>query len=57
MAFEDHAEVVSVGGRTRMSLCSPERAVRRFGRRPAVTAHLVWVSHDAASSPDEIDAA
>lgn len=57
MAFEDHAEVVSVGGRTRLSLRSPERAVRGFGRRPDVTAHLVWVNPDAASSSDEIDAA
>lgn len=57
MAFEDHAEVVSVDGLTRLSLCSPERAVRRFGRRPDVTARLVWVNPHAASSLDEIDAA
>jgi hypothetical protein len=57
MAFEDHAEVVSVDGRTHMSLRSAERAVRGFRRRPDVNAHLVWVNPDAASSPDEIDAA
>jgi hypothetical protein len=57
MAFEEGAELVSVDGRVHMSLPSPERAVLRFGLLPNVTARLVWVNPDAASSPDEIDAA
>jgi hypothetical protein len=47
MAFEDHAEVVSVDGCTHLSLRSPERAEHRFGRHPDVTARLVWVDPDA----------
>lgn len=56
MAFEDHADVVGVDGGARMSLRSPERAVRRFARRQHITARLVWVNPDAASPVDETDA-
>ncbi|MGH3624023.1 MAG: hypothetical protein ACRDQ5_19905 [Sciscionella sp.] len=55
MEFPEHAEVVGADGHTRMSLCSPELAVRGFARRPHVTAHVVWVNPDAASPPDESD--
>jgi hypothetical protein len=47
MAFDDHVEVVSIGGHRRMSLCSPERAVFFFGLGPDVTAHLIWVSPES----------
>lgn len=57
MAFPDHAEVVSVSGHVRMSLRSPERAARGFVRSPHITAQVVWVNPDAATPPDEIDAA
>lgn len=47
MAFDGYAEIVSVEGRTRMSVCSLDRAVRRFGRGPDVSARLVWVRQRA----------
>ncbi|WP_433262066.1 hypothetical protein ACQPZF_28490 [Actinosynnema sp. CS-041913] len=43
LAFEDHAEVLRVGGGTRMRLRSPDRAVRLLSRAPDVSARLVWV--------------
>lgn len=43
MAFEDHAEILGVDADTWISVVSPERAVRRFGRDPGVSARLVWV--------------
>ncbi|MFJ7999845.1 hypothetical protein ACIQ7D_22340 [Streptomyces sp. NPDC096310] len=42
MAFEEHAEVVSVCGGTRMSVRSLERAVGRFGRGDHTSARVVW---------------
>ncbi|MDQ3405049.1 MAG: hypothetical protein M3548_16940 [Actinomycetota bacterium] len=56
MAFDDHAEVIGVEGRTHMSLRSPALAVRGFGQLPDVTARLVWVNPDAAGAPDELHA-
>ena len=44
MAFEDYTEVVGVDRRVHVSLCSPERAVRTFSRRPHITARVVWVN-------------
>lgn len=55
MAFEDHAEVVSVNGGACLGLRSPERAARKFSRRPNITARVVWVNPDAATPPDEIE--
>ncbi|MGH3777247.1 MAG: hypothetical protein ACRDRR_16210 [Pseudonocardiaceae bacterium] len=55
MAFEDHAEVVSVGNGATMNVRSPERAARTFSHRPTITARVVWVNPDAATPPDEID--
>lgn len=43
MAFGDHAEIVTVEGRTRMRVPCVERAVRRFAQRPHVSVRLVWV--------------
>lgn len=43
MAFEGHAEIVSLGGGTRMRVCSLDRAVRRFGRGVDLSARVVWV--------------
>jgi hypothetical protein len=52
MAFADNVEVVGVDGRLRLSMRSPERALMRFGRRPHVSAHVVWVNPDAADQPE-----
>lgn len=57
IAFEDHAEVVSVDRGMRMSLQSPECAVRRFARRPCITARLVWVKPEAATRARRDEAA
>ncbi|MEU5024393.1 hypothetical protein [Streptomyces milbemycinicus] len=43
MAFDDHSEVTSVEGTLRISTTSPERAARRFDRKPHVSARLVWL--------------
>ncbi|MFE3827119.1 hypothetical protein [Streptomyces sp. NPDC059092] len=43
MAFDGHAEIVSVCGGTRMSVASLDRAVGRFGRGDDTTARVVWV--------------
>ncbi|WP_405613100.1 hypothetical protein OG292_12945 [Streptomyces sp. NBC_01511] len=44
LAFDGCAEIVSAGGGIRMRVCSPDRAVRRFGRgRADLSARLVWV--------------
>ncbi|WP_198319364.1 hypothetical protein [Actinopolyspora erythraea] len=42
MAFEDHAEVVSVDGTLRMRVSDPERAARRFGFGSHIRARVVW---------------
>lgn len=55
MAFEDHAEVISVDGHGSLSVRSPERAARRFNRYPNITAHVVWVNPDTPTPPHEID--
>lgn len=44
MAFDGHAEMVSPGGGVRMRVCSPDWAVRRFGRGADLTARVVWVA-------------
>lgn len=49
MAFEDHAEVVSVERRLRMSLRAPENALHRFNVGRHVRARLVWFNPDAAT--------
>ncbi|MEV7087443.1 hypothetical protein AB0O07_16325 [Streptomyces sp. NPDC093085] len=45
MAFEEHAEIVSVGGGTRMRVRSLEWAVGRFerGAGAGTSARVVWV--------------
>ena len=50
MAFEDHAEVVSVTGTRRMSLPAPERALRRFTVGTHVRARIVWFNPEAATA-------
>jgi hypothetical protein len=44
LAFEDYAEVVRLDSAGRLSLRSPERAVRLFSHGPHITAHVVWVN-------------
>ncbi|MFE3737700.1 hypothetical protein [Streptomyces sp. NPDC059134] len=43
MAFDGHAEIVSVCGGTRMSVASLDRAVGRFGHGVDISARVVWV--------------
>ncbi|GDY34091.1 hypothetical protein [Gandjariella thermophila] len=49
MAFADHAEVVSVDRRLRMSLRKPETALRLFGFGSHIRARLVWFNRDAST--------
>jgi hypothetical protein len=46
MAFDDHADVVGIGG-VQLSTRSPESALARFVRGTHITPHLVWVNPDA----------
>ncbi|MET9177282.1 hypothetical protein ABZX88_03520 [Kitasatospora aureofaciens] len=49
--------VVGIDGRARLTLASPERAVRHFGRQPGITARLVWLAHPGAAALDRGEAA
>jgi hypothetical protein len=42
LAYEDHVDVIGVDGHVHLGAASPERILRRFGRRPRTTAHIVW---------------
>ncbi|MBB5801277.1 hypothetical protein F4560_001045 [Saccharothrix ecbatanensis] len=50
MAFADHAEVVSVEHRRRMSLQAPENALRLFAVGGQVRVRLVWFTPGEAKS-------
>ncbi|MFH8386216.1 hypothetical protein ACH4E7_35735 [Kitasatospora sp. NPDC018058] len=49
--------VVSIDGRARMTLVSPERAVCHFAGRPGITARLVWLAQPSAAALDRTEAA
>ena len=53
MAFDDHAEVVSVVGEMWGSVRTPEDAVRLFGGGDHICARLVWFNPGATTPPDE----
>ncbi len=55
MAFDDHAETVSVGGGLRGTFPSAERARRAYSRRAKV--RLVWTGAKTAPSSDDDRAA
>lgn len=55
MAFDDRAEVVSIKGGLRMSLQSPENALRLFKFGSYIRARLVWFNPDAATPTDDAD--
>lgn len=57
MAFDDRAEVVSVGRTRRMSLPAPENALRLFEFGSHLRARVVWVNPDAATPVDDDDEA
>ncbi len=57
MAFADHAEVVSVTRKRRMSLPAPEHALRLFTFGSHIQARLVWFNPDAATPADDDDEA
>lgn len=52
MAFADHAEVISVEGKLRMSLRAPESALRAFHFGSHVRARLVWLPSGANTPAD-----
>lgn len=52
MAFDDHAEVVSVERGLRMSLREPDQALRGFNFGSHIRARLVWFNPDAATATD-----
>ncbi|MBV6695822.1 hypothetical protein [Kitasatospora aureofaciens] len=51
------AHVIGIDGRARMTLASPERAVRHFAGRPGITARLVWLAQPSAAAMDRAEAA
>ncbi|MFJ8431065.1 hypothetical protein ACIQ9P_07155 [Kitasatospora sp. NPDC094019] len=46
-----------VDGRTRMTLASPERALRVFAERPGLSARLVWLARPGTAALDRAEAA
>jgi hypothetical protein len=44
LAFDDRVDVIGVEGRLRMSMSSPERALRGFRTSPHVHPRLVWLT-------------
>jgi len=57
MAFDDHAEIVSVKRGLRMSLQTPENALRMFKFGSHIRARLVWFNPDAATPAEDGDEA
>ncbi len=57
LAFAAYAEVVRLDSVGRLSLRSPERAVRLFSRSPHITARIVWVNPADPSRPEGDEAA
>ncbi|MGH3929016.1 MAG: hypothetical protein ACRDTF_03455 [Pseudonocardiaceae bacterium] len=57
MAFEDHAEVLSIDHRRRMSLAAPHDALHHFVWSSDIRARLVWFNPDAATPADDDEAA
>ncbi|WP_030246789.1 hypothetical protein [Streptomyces sp. NRRL S-350] len=56
----DHSgrtHVMSVDGQARMTLTSPDRALRHFTGRPGITARLVWLAQPSAAAMDQAGAA
>jgi hypothetical protein len=49
--------LVSIDGQARMTLASPERALRHFTGRPGITARLVWLAQPGAAAIDRPEAA
>ncbi|MDQ3151061.1 MAG: hypothetical protein M3R63_04825 [Actinomycetota bacterium] len=56
IAFDDYVEVIGVDRGVRLSVQTPERALVRFGRRPHITARVIWVN-PAATTPTGTDEA
>ncbi|MFE4360139.1 MULTISPECIES: hypothetical protein [Streptomycetaceae] len=54
---DGRSHVISINGRTRMTLPSPERAVRHFSGRPGITARLIWLSPPKAATVSRAAAA
>ncbi|WP_298182858.1 hypothetical protein [Saccharomonospora sp.] len=57
IAFDDHAEVVSVERGLRMSLQAPENALRGFHFGSHIRARVVWFNPDAATPVKDDEAA
>ncbi|MGH3624505.1 MAG: hypothetical protein ACRDQ5_22420, partial [Sciscionella sp.] len=57
MVFEDHAEVVGVDRGLRMSLQTPEDALRGFNFGSHIRARLVWFNPDAVTPAEDDEAA
>ncbi|WP_380282067.1 hypothetical protein [Kitasatospora purpeofusca] len=51
------AHLLVVDGQTRMTLASPERALRLFAGRPGLSARLVWLAQPGAAALDRLEAA
>jgi hypothetical protein len=57
LAFADHAEVVSVERKRRVSLQAPENALRMFKFGSHIRVRLVWFNPDAATPAEDDDEA
>nr|BEK70540.1 hypothetical protein KPHV_77670 [Kitasatospora purpeofusca] len=54
---DGRAHLLVVDGHTRMTLASPERALRLFAAAPGLSARLVWLSRPGAAALDRAEAA
>ncbi|MGW3073085.1 MULTISPECIES: hypothetical protein [unclassified Kitasatospora] len=57
--FADHsgrAHVISIDEQARMTLASPQRALRHFAGRPGTIARLVWLAQPSAAAMDQAEA-
>ncbi|MFE6490030.1 hypothetical protein ACFVGN_44860, partial [Streptomyces sp. NPDC057757] len=56
----DHSgrtHVISIDGEARLTLASPNRALRHFAGRPGITARLVWLAQPSAAAVEQAEAA
>ncbi|RKT19124.1 hypothetical protein BX285_3576 [Streptomyces sp. 1114.5] len=51
------AHVIGIDGRARLTLSSPDRAVRHFAGRPGITSRLIWLAQPGAATTSRAEAA
>lgn len=52
---EGPAHVIGIDGRARLTLASPERALRHFAGQPGLTSRLVWLAQPSTARLDRAE--